>query len=379
MPESLKDEIRDLELTVRELRLGLEEARAERATPAAASQNAGGSKKELSPLLLTIFGGIVTGIFAIANSYSQARQAHILEENKLRQSRQLEEDKLRSTLILKAIEPTDPNERKKALLFFVETGLLSDPDGKIGKIEAKDIPQASESIRTLTFRDGAILEHLGSAVVLQSGLAIDVDGSPRAYHPDGHSGLDFLANAGSPGNWWGVVTDDGESSGNPVIQGPSDPAPGFYISATALQDVTKLRTDPRRYVNSETIPYIVLPGSVLKRADEPKIGDLAAVLNKNNGRLSCAIVADVGAPRRLGEGSIALAVRLGAPSDPRSPATPGFAMVVFPGSGNGQPKTAEEIEAQGSKLFESWGGLKRLQAQIEKMPVSPSPSPTPSQ
>jgi hypothetical protein len=41
-----------------------------------------------------------------------------------------------------------------------------------------------------------------------SNLAIDCDGHPQAYHPDGSPpGVDYLANAGSPGNWWGIATD----------------------------------------------------------------------------------------------------------------------------------------------------------------------------
>ena len=350
--------------------------RAEKPASEAASKNAVDSRREISPLVLTIFGGIVTGIFAIASSYFQARQAHQLEEDKLTQSHQVEEDKLRFTLIMRAIEPTDPEERKKALLFYVETGLLKDSDGKIGKIKPQDIPQASESIQAITFEGGATYVFLGGAAVVQSGLAIDVGGSPHAYHPDGHSGLDFLANAGGPGNWYGILTD---SNGTPVVQGPSDPAPGYYVSATELQDVSKLPTDPRRYVDSETIPYIALPGPVMKKLGGPKLGDLAAVVNKNNGKRSYAIVAEASPARRLGEGSIALAKRLGLPSDPRrSGVGSGVSMVVFPGSGNGRPKPLDEIEAQGSRLFESWGGLQRLQLETQKIPSSPPTSPTPS-
>jgi hypothetical protein len=35
-------------------------------------------KREISPLLLTVVGGIITGLVAIYNSYIQARQAHQL-------------------------------------------------------------------------------------------------------------------------------------------------------------------------------------------------------------------------------------------------------------------------------------------------------------
>jgi hypothetical protein len=47
----------------------------------------------------------------------------------------------------------------------------------------------------------------GSAFFYEAGLNIDADGAPHGYHPDGRSGLDYLGNAGRPGNWWALVTD----------------------------------------------------------------------------------------------------------------------------------------------------------------------------
>ena len=62
-----------------------------------------------------------------------------------------------------------------------------------------------------------------SAFFYEAGLVIDADGSPHAYHPDGRSGLDYLSNAGRPGNWWALVTHNGKPSGKPVIQKRNDP------------------------------------------------------------------------------------------------------------------------------------------------------------
>ena len=45
-------------------------------------------------------------------------------------------------------------------------------------------------------------------LVFESRLRIDADGAPNAYGPAGTEPLDALANAGHPGNWWGIVTDD---------------------------------------------------------------------------------------------------------------------------------------------------------------------------
>src|SRR5688572_6747027 len=75
------------------------------------------------------------------------------------------------------------------------------------------------------------LDDADSVIVFKAKLSVDADGSPRAYGP-ANSGLDNTANAGSTGNWWGVVTDNGNKNGTPVLQGEDDPNPGMYISTT---------------------------------------------------------------------------------------------------------------------------------------------------
>src|ERR1700739_1998894 len=61
-------------------------------------------------------------------------------------------------------------------------------------------------------------------------------GQPPCYAPASFTGktLDVLANAGRPGNCFGVVTGTGEQHATPVVQGPQDPCPGAYVSATSL-------------------------------------------------------------------------------------------------------------------------------------------------
>jgi len=202
-----------------------------------------------------------------------------------------------------------------------------------------------------------------AALVYESGLAIDADGAPDAYHPDGQ-GLDHLANAGKPGNWWGVVTDTGKSSGTPVVQGPSDPEPGYYVSSTSLQDTSKAVTDPRRYVDSNLVPYLAISPRLLGKSlpGGVKLGDVAAVVNTSNGKVAYAVVADVGPKDKLGEGSIALADALGIRSNPkRGGAVKGVVYVVFPGSSAGWPRTSEEIAGDGERLFKAWGGVARVQ------------------
>ena len=190
------------------------------------------------------------------------------------------------------------------------------------------------------------------AFTFVAGMAIDADGCPRAYHPDAKSGLDHLANGGKPGDWWGVVTANGKPSGEPVVQGDDDPAPGFYVSQTALFDPDYELTDPRRYVDACEIPYIVLPLDDTRGAG---LGDFAMVINHANGRRCGAIFADLGPGHKLGEGSIALAECLGVKSSPKHGGTDGGIMyIVFPGSGNGRPQPGHVIQQRAGELYEIW-------------------------
>jgi hypothetical protein len=61
--------------------------------------------------------------------------------------------------------------------------------------------------------------------------------------------------------------------------------------------------------------------------------------------------------------TIALAELLDIPSSPKTGGVDGdIVYVVFPGSGDGQPRTALEIDREGERAFHQWGGLSRLAA-----------------
>lgn len=189
-----------------------------------------------------------------------------------------------------------------------------------------------------------------SAFFYESGMTIDADGAPNAYHPE-NTGLDDLANAGAPGRWEGLAKD---GDGQPFIQGSNDPFPGYYVSATALADHSKAVNDPARYVDASKIPFIVLPGGMARQIGA-RPGDFAVVFNERNGKSSFAIYGDVGPADRIGEGSVALAENLGIHSDARNGgAHRGVIYLVFPGSGNGRPRTMDEINGEGQKLLQSW-------------------------
>jgi len=207
-----------------------------------------------------------------------------------------------------------------------------------------------------------------TAFFYESGMTIDADGAPNAYHPD-NIGLDDLSNAGSPGNWYGLAKD---ADGEPFVQGPDDPFPGYYVSATALADRTKPVNDPTRYVDASRIPFIVLPGAMARQIGA-RPGDFAVVFNQRNGMSSYAIFGDVGPSDRIGEGSMALAENLGIRSDARNGgARRGVVFLVFPGSGNGRPRPIEEINAESEKSLQDWGRTSQLAACPVQQPARPS-------
>ena len=186
-----------------------------------------------------------------------------------------------------------------------------------------------------------------------SGMTIDADGAPNAYHPD-DTGLDELANAGSPTHWDGIVTD---RHNKPLIQLESDPFPGYYISCTSLVDQTKEFSDPSRYVNSTKIPYLALPAEIAERGGA-QLGDFAFVVNLRSGKSSFAIYADIGT---LGEGSVALAEALGiSPNARHGGEADGVLYMLFPGSGNRKPRTIREIQSQGERLLSDSGGIEKI-------------------
>jgi hypothetical protein len=207
----------------------------------------------------------------------------------------------------------------------------------------------------------------------RAGMTIDADGAPNAYHPDPAFGLDDLKNAGCKGNWKGIATDE---SGEPCIQDPDDPFPGYYISTTSLYnpDPEIGWCDPRKYVDATEIPYIVLPlKDHLDLGASP--GCLAIVFNMENELVKPAIFADYGPETWLGEGSIRLVndlkLEIKYSCDPKYKdmrITGGggdikemsLIYLVFPQSGSGKPLTSEEIEKEAFRLYDEWGGIDRL-------------------
>jgi hypothetical protein len=179
-----------------------------------------------------------------------------------------------------------------------------------------------------------------------------------------NSGLDYLANAGEPGNFYGIVTD---KNGEPYVQGPKDVAPGYYISATSLANPSYKESNPLRFVDSTKINYIALPQN--SKLVGAKLGDYGLAINWKTGKQGFAVFADVGgnADDEIGEGSIALAAALGVSGNPKGGGgDEDIVYVVFAGSSKGFPASQAVVD-QGALLeFIKWGGPIKMMSVFPK-------------
>ena len=278
--------------------------------------------------------------------------------------------KIQATIGAGADGVPGPGTAQKVAAFQKERGLEADGKVGAGTLEAMNVSSKG------THEVHAIADK--NTFYFIADMQVDADGAPNAYHPD-NIGLDFLANAGRPGNWFGIATDD---RGEPYIQKEGKYA-GYYISTTGFVNGKYKPDDARRYVDSSTIPYFVLPRnfkSLAPGADAMRKGDLGAVIYESDfmagasvSQLVYAIYGDVGpthTPEKnhLGEGSIALAKALG--HNPlvnrrghlralRSITTE-LVYILFPGSGTGKHLSADEIDQRGQAALEERGGEELL-------------------
>ncbi len=151
-------------------------------------------------------------------------------------------------------------------------------------------------------------------------MTLDADGCPRAYGPEGCSPapLDYLANAGYPGNWWGIVTVDGEPFEQEKGALEKWPYPGLYVSTTAYLVPGYGSTDCRRYVDSELVPFSVVPGNVRMSIPPKFLGCRARITDKTHHKHLDCVIADVGPSNHLGEASLYAAKFFGVNSNPKN-------------------------------------------------------------
>ncbi len=197
------------------------------------------------------------------------------------------------------------------------------------------------------YRNGGKLTEFRDDYIKIEGSQVDIDadgangqhGKAPAYAPDGYGGpkpLDVLQDAGSPGDWYGIVTD---SSGDPIVQRGSDPCPGAYVSATSLQllkpDGSHYEaTDPMAYVDAATVPFLVICPE-LRVAVKPIVFGCRAVLTNTENNVTIeAVVADGGNRNTMGEISYAAAQQLGNLGTPLSVNNEGHLLTIeiYPGT-----------------------------------------------
>lgn len=141
-------------------------------------------------------------------------------------------------------------------------------------------------------------------------MDVDVDGAPNAYGPPGKPTLDIPINAHylerADEKLVGYLVDEAK---RPILQGPKDPFPGYYISQTDFTDnANRNELDPRRYVDARKINYVVRGDEAKRRG--VKVGDFVSVYSKRTRKAVFAIVGDTGNPTG-DEGSLHLLQDLG--------------------------------------------------------------------
>jgi hypothetical protein len=142
-------------------------------------------------------------------------------------------------------------------------------------------------------------------------MTVDVDGAPDAYGPPGKPTLDFERNAHHGGRLSGRIVGYLTEHGRPVIQGPQDPRPGYYVSTTDFRDdAIDDDRNPRKYLDATRIHYVVLGNFAIRH--HVALGDFAVVHSLATHRTVYAIVGDSGNPAGT-EGSLALLQALGYP------------------------------------------------------------------
>ncbi|MGV1803782.1 hypothetical protein ACQZ6A_18110 [Agrobacterium vitis] len=212
---------------------------------------------------------------------------------------------------------------------------------------------------TVIYRIGA------SAYTYKSShVSLDADGCPRAYHPD-DIGLDYNANAGYPNKGWrSVLVVDPDEPSKPYLQ-TSGPNRGFFVSKTSLHnpDYAVTANNPAKYVDAETVPYIVFPGAFYSITGTGGWGDFVMARTLNGAHESFAIVADGGPTKApLGEISLKLAAALGGinpnPKTGKGAPKGPIQYVVFPNSRlkPAWPHALHDLRAQAETLLAGIGG-----------------------
>jgi hypothetical protein len=232
------------------------------------------------------------------------------------------------------------------------------------------------------------------AIAFASQMQVNTDGAPDSYHPD-DIGITHICNGVSVGRsctWKAKCLSDfrqakaehfkgptkicffamaTDAQGVPIIQGETDPKPGYFVSTTALkQPGEKVRT-PQAQLDSNTVPFAVIPGTWQRSGTPgPKLGDFGVAYRRSNGKLAYFVIGDTGPKNKLGEGSVALHQALG--NDPfmdrfgvrrarKGIGDRDVVYLLFPNSAHsGQKFDTAMIDRLAGEQLQAFGGIERL-------------------
>ena len=223
-----------------------------------------------------------------------------------------------------------------------------------------------------------------SAWFMKGRYMVDFDGAPNCYHPSNakllpirdyptvdimawDGVLDTLADAkNDDGTWASVVLD---ANGDPIVQGPDEPCPGYLVSTVPLQDDAYPTTSARRYADARTIPYFALPLQILQQqgawfkmiADghTGNFGDYVTAVNLNTNDSGQAVIGDTGNKPHFGEGSYALGKSINFLT---GTVEPEVLYIIYPGTGAGAHTIPDPdaLQEKGAQPFADFGGMDQV-------------------
>lgn len=159
------------------------------------------------------------------------------------------------------------------------------------------------------------------------------NGAPAAYLAN-DKGTEALANGGMKIVGGKVICAQAWARDIVILGADNQPKvfPGGIIASMSwYRDPHKRMDDPSAYVDSETVPYIVVPPLIIQ-ATAGVVRGCKARVTLNDRSVDC-VVADKGPRNKIGELSIAAARALGLPSSPRNGGTdkPELLYELWPG------------------------------------------------
>ena len=233
-------------------------------------------------------------------------------------------------------------------------------------VTLKEKPGGSGSLRSVD-----IMQLAGRVgFYYKAAMAIDVDGSPRAYTKDASSPkpLDSLKSVDSEGIETMYIQQRSKTVHGETHVGEG-PFKDFFVSRTSLRFNEHDAFKTSNFVDAEMIPYIVFP----HHQNEPtmfsgvSLGDVAFVIDLKTGRSTHAIFADTNP--KVGEASLRVALNLGR-SDLNArngEESDRFLYILFPGTKFDPEPTVPhwpdaKIKEVADKAFAAWGGMDQVQA-----------------